>query len=237
MLRTRLCLLLAPLACLGACADPPPLSSTTTQYEVVSRDLPEPSLRDITGNVREYVIGPFDRLSIGVYGIEGLEDREVQADGAGRISFPIAGTASAAGLTPLELQNELRRLLIENHVRDPQVTVNLLEVRSQIVTVEGEVGKPGLYPVLGDMTLLKSIATAEGLDEYARDEIVIFRKIDGQKYAAIYDLGAIRAGAYADPQVYGGDIIIVGESAQKRRFDKVLAAAPAILSPIVLLIR
>ena len=223
---------------LAACSTTPALDTTTSEYVVAeSGVLPAPGIADMSGRVRDYVIGPYDRLAINVFGIEGLQDREVQADAAGRISFPLAGTIEAAGMTPMQLQNAVRERLQAAYVRDPQVTVNLLEVRSQIVTVEGEVGQPGLYPVLGDMTLLKSIATAQGLEEYAEDNIVIYREVDGVKYAAVYNIKAIRVGNYADPEVYGGDIVVVGESAQKRRFDRVLAAAPAFLSPLVLLIR
>lgn len=223
---------------LASCATTPPLDVDTSEYVVaVDGELPQPGVGDITSSVRPYVIGPYDKLNIDVFGIEGLMNRDVQADASGRISFPLAGTIDAAGLTPIELQREVTQRLREAYVRDPQVSVNLTEVRSQVVTVEGLVAEPGLYPVLGNMTLLKSIATAQGVGEYADENVVIFRNVGGTRYAAVYNLQAIRRGNYADPEVFGGDIVIVGEDAQKRRFDRVLAAGPALLSPLILLIR
>lgn len=224
--------------CLTACADDPPLITSASLYNLAeSGNLPEPTPADLVSQSRPYVIGPYDRLSINVFGVEGLADREVQVDASGFISFPLAGTVKALGLTPLQLEYRVAEQLRAAYIRDPQVTVNLLELRSQTVTVEGEVAQPGIYPVLGEMTLLKTLATAQGLDEFARDDIVVFRKVDGEKYAAVYSIGGIRAGNYADPQIFGGDVVIIGESAQKRRFDRILTAAPAFLSPLVFLVR
>lgn len=237
MRQFALCAVAPFVLSLAGCVKDIPLA-TTDAYDVVTlEEMPAPTNADAFTGVRSYAIGPYDRLTINVWGVEGMDDREVQADAAGAISFPLAGTVMAAGLTPLELQDRLRERLQAAYIRDPQVTVNLLEVMSQMVTVEGEVGKPGIYPVLGEMTLLKSIAKAEGLEEFARKDVIVFRDVAGRKYAALYDIEGIRAGNYPDPTVYGGDIVVVGESRRKRRFETILDSAPLFLSPLVLLIR
>lgn len=234
---SRKCSGLAALALLSACAGDPPIATTGAYTNVGMQALPAPTPRDAFALARPYYVGPFDSVSINVFGIEGLQDRVVQADAEGAINFPLVGRVEAAGLTPAQLGTRLRERLQQAFVRDPQVTVNLVEARSQTVTVEGEVGKPGIYPVRGDMTLLKSLASAEGLEQYAREDIVVLRQVDGVKYAAVYNIAGIRLGNYADPAIFGGDVVIVGESAQKRRFDRLLAVAPALLSPLVFLIR
>lgn len=199
--------------------------------------LPPPTRSDLLADSRPYLIGPFDKLRVDVFGVEDLSG-EVQADASGRISVPLAGTIEAAGKTPSELADAIADRLRGRYVRNPQVTVNLKETVSQVITVGGEVQKPGLYPVVGNMTLMKAIATAQGTTELAKlQNVVIFRTVGGQKLAALYNLKAIERGNYADPEVYPNDVIMVGESASRRLFKDVLSTAPALLTPLIYLLR
>src|SRR5690606_9201124 len=129
---------------------------------------------------------------IDVFGVEDLQ-REVQIDASGRLSFPLIGVIEVSGRTPAELAAEIERRLSGRFVRNPQVTVNLTETVSQVVTVEGQVEEPGLYPVIGNMTLVRAVATAGGVAEFASlDDVVVFRTVGGRRYAALYNLKAIR---------------------------------------------
>jgi polysaccharide biosynthesis/export protein len=187
---------------------------------------------------RTYFIGAFDKLTIDVFGIEELSKKEVQADASGRISFPLAGVIEAAGRTPGELENILEERLRTRFVRDPQVTVNLKETVSQVITVDGNVKEPGLYPVIGKMTLMRAVATAKGTSENAKlDDVVIFRTVKKQQMAAIYNLKAIRRGTYDDPEVFANDVVVVGDSASQRFLKGALVALPALANPIILLLR
>jgi len=187
----------------------------------------------MTNNERPYLIGPFDKLNIDVFGVEDLS-RDVQADASGRVSIPLAGTLDVSGKTPGEVATMVADRLRGRYVRDPQVTVNLLQAVSRIVTIDGEVKKPGLYPVVGQMTLMRAVATAEGTTEFARlDDVVVFRTVKGQRYAALFNLKAIRRGTYEDPEIFPNDVISVGDSQARRLFRDVLTAAPAIVTPLV----
>lgn len=196
--------------------------------------LPEPDRSDIVGEERPYLIGPFDKLVIDVFGIEELSKKEVQTDASGRISFPLAGVVEAAGRTPAEVEQILAERLRAAYVRNPQVTVNLKETVSQVVTVDGEVKEPGLYPVVGRMTLMRAVATAKGTSEFAKlDDVVIFRTVKGQKMAGLYNLKAIRNGAYDDPEVFANDVVVVGDSSGRRLFKDGLQVLPALLTPLI----
>ncbi len=200
-------------------------------------DLPAPTARDRSVQFRPYRIGPFDRLAIDVFGVEELTRKEYRTDAGGRVSFPLAGVIEAGGLTPAELENEIAERLRGRYIRNPQVTVNLVETVSQVVTVDGQVRQPGLYPVVGRMTLMQAVATAKGLEEFAKqDEVVVFRTVDGQRMAAIYNLKAIRSATYEDPEIYANDIIIVGESSQRRLIRDVIGLTPTLLSPLIILL-
>lgn len=200
--------------------------------------LPPPRAVDMTATKRPYLVGPYDKLKVDVFGIEEMSNREIQADAAGNISFPLAGVIEAGGHTPHEIAAMIADRLRTNYVRDPQVSVNLVETLSQNVTVDGQVEQPGIFPVIGDMTLLRAVARAGGTTEYARKEnVVVFRTVDGQRYAGLYNLEGIRRGNYPDPAIYPNDIVVVGESAATRRLDRILQIVPLITSPLVLLLR
>jgi polysaccharide biosynthesis/export protein len=201
-------------------------------------ELPAPERTDIVLEDRPYLIGPFDKLTIDVFGIEELSNREVQTDASGRISFPLAGVVEAAGRTPAEVEEILEARLRERFVRNPQVTVNLKETVSQVVTVDGQVREPGLYPVLGRMTLMRAVATAKGTSEFAKlEDVVVFRTVKGQNMAALYNLKAIRNGAYPDPEVFANDVVIVGDSQARRLFKDALQIFPLLTTPIILLLQ
>jgi len=204
---------------------------------VSSSGLPVPTRADVSGAPQPYTIGPYDKLSIDVFGVEDLQ-RDVQVDAGGNVGFPLVGTLQASGLTPGELATTIEGRLRGRFVRDPKVTVNLVDTVSQVVTVDGQVLKPGSYPVLGGMTLMRAVANAGGLGEYANDEdVVIMRTAQGQRYAGLYNLKGIRRGNYADPRVYSGDIILVGDSPNRRLFDTFLKALPLINAPLILALR
>lgn len=209
-------------------------SPTSSVVGVSSGALPEPERIDILSQNRPYLIGPFDKLVIDVFGIKDLSAKEVQTDAGGRISFPLAGILQAAGRTPAELEDEIEERLRGRFVRDPQVTVNLKETVSQVITVDGEVKEPGLYPVIGRMTLMRAVATAKGSTDLAKlNDVVIFRTVGGKKMAGLYNLKAIRRGYYDDPEVFANDVVVVGRSSARLLFKDVLQIAPALATPLV----
>ncbi|NIJ19285.1 polysaccharide export outer membrane protein [Sphingomonas naasensis] len=184
---------------------------------------------------RPYLIGPFDKLVIDVFGVPELSQKEFQTDAGGRISFPLAGVIEAAGKTPPEIEDVIEQRLRGRYVRDPQVTVNLKETVSQVITVDGAVREPGLYPVIGQMTLMRAVATAKGLSEFAKQEdVVIFRTVSGQRMAALYNLKAIRRGMYDDPQLYANDVVVVGESQARKLFRDALSVVPLLTTPLII---
>jgi len=218
----------------AGCSGPRALQQNATVQVYQGDALPAPSRSDLVASSQPYLIGPFDRLVIDVYGVEELSEREVQTDASGRISFPLVGSVNAAGLTAEQLAGEIDRGLRGRFVRNPQVSVNVKETKSQLITVEGEVREPGLYPVQGKMTLLRAIATANGTTENARpDDVVVFRQVNGQKLAALYNLQSIRRGSYGDPDLYANDVVVVGESRARQIFRDVIAVLPLLSSPLI----
>jgi polysaccharide biosynthesis/export protein len=244
MMLARLFLLFLSLAVAG-CAGTKPIGrpagtfgESGNAHVVQATELPPPDRSDLLEVNRPYLIGPFDKLVIDVFGIEELSRKEVQTDAGGRISFPLAGIIEAAGRTPAELEQILVERLRGRFVRNPQVTVNLKETVSQVITVDGEVKEPGLYPVIGRMTLMRAVATAKGTAEFAKlDDVVVFRTVKSQRMAALYNLKAIRRGYYDDPEVFANDVVVVGDSSGRRLFKDALQIAPLLTTPLILLLQ
>lgn len=219
------------------CASAPALRPGT-HLAVAAEGLPPPTAQDLTNTSRPYLIGPFDELSVTVFGIPELSQQQVQADASGRISLPLIGTVEASGKTPQQLADEIEEQLRGRYVRSPQVSVNLVETVSQVITVDGQVREPGLYPVVGRMTLMRAVATARGTTEFARlQDVVVFRTVGGQNMAALYNLDAIRRGSYVDPEVFPNDVVVVGDSSARRLFRDVLTVAPLLTTPLVLFLQ
>ena len=234
----KLAILCVAIASLSGCAGPSALGGASDLQVISGTSLPTPDRLDLMAETRPYLIGPFDRLTIDVFGIEELSAREVQTDASGRISFPLAGIVEAAGRTPAEIEQEIEDRLRTRYVRDPQVTVNLKETVSQVITVDGQVREPGLYPVIGKMTLMRAVATAKGASEFAKlDDVVLFRTVKGQEFAAVYNLEAIRRGNYEDPEVFANDVVVVGDSKARRMFKDALQVAPLLTAPLFFLLQ
>jgi polysaccharide export outer membrane protein len=224
------------LLSLGGCIGTRPLQSSDGLRVVDAQSLQPPSRADLTVKSDAYTIGALDELDITVLGLPEIS-RKVRVDAAGNVALPIAGTVSAVGLTPAELTANLEAALRRGYVRYPQVAVNVTDIVSQTATIDGEVKKPGNYPVVGDSTLLRFIAQAEGATQYARlSDVVVFRTVNGQKMAALYNVKAIRNGAYQDPQVYPHDVIVVGDSPARRLFNDIVGAGSLISTPLVILL-
>lgn len=218
--------------CITACASPKMIDTGAVAI-VTPESLPAPTLADLSRGQHTHLVGPFDRISVEVFGLPELS-RQVQADADGRIALPLAGELSVIGKTPDQLENEIAERLQGSYVRDPRVTVGVLETVSQVVTVDGEVREPGIYPVAGPMTLMRAIARARGGSDFAQtSHVVVFRTVEGRQMAAVYDVRAIRLGAYEDPPIYSQDLIVVGESQARRLFPQIVQGAGLLLSPVI----
>lgn len=182
---------------------------------------------DIVRGPAQYRIGVLDVLSVRVFQEPELTFEQIAVDATGRINFPFIGEVDASGKTPVELSDEIEYRLGQSYIRDPQVVVGVVTSAGQRVTVDGQVNQPGVYEVAGSSSLIEAVARAQGTTETAvESQVVVFRQIDGARYGAIFDLKSIREGRVPDPEILGGDRIVVGFSAAKGLYRDLLRAAP-----------
>lgn len=126
----------------------------------------------VMGLAQDYVLGEGDLLNINVYDNPDLTTQARVTNG-GAISFPLVGEVKVAGLSVRESEEKLALLLKDGLLRDPHVSVFVVEYRSRKVTMLGEVKAPGLYELNGNVTLVEMISKAGGLTELAGDTIII----------------------------------------------------------------
>lgn len=139
--------------------------ATATSGSTASSDQPNPP----AGNIRPdatYIIGDEDVLSINVWKELDLT-KVVPVRSDGRISLPLVGEVQAAGLTPAQLEQELKAAL-RGYISDPQVTVIVQEIKSRNFNILGQVTKPGSYPLTADTTIVDAIALAGGFRDFAK---------------------------------------------------------------------
>ena len=218
----RVCI---PLICaaLSACADGPAGMDTGSQsasyiqenqYEdmqIVDSLPPPPN----TNQGKNELIAVNDLLEIDVFQVDEL-DRTTEVDSNGRISLPLIGTIEAKGKTISELETELKNRYGAKYLQNPEISVFMKESAGQRVTVDGQVRKPGIYPVSSNATLLQVIAQAGGFQDIADEsKLYVFREFGDKKLVANYNVSQIRTGKQQDPRIFGGDVIVSFASGTK----------------------
>jgi len=129
---------------------------------------------------QDYRIGPEDLLEVSVFEDEKL-NKMVRVSSQGNISLPLLGILRVKGLTPYELEKEIRELLAEKYFQNPNVSVFIKEYRSQRISVMGAVEKSGVFDVTGQKTVLDILAMAGGLKGDAGPLLFLIRPASPQE--------------------------------------------------------
>lgn len=160
----------------------------------------------------EYRVGAGDVLRIVVFQNPDLS-LETRITDAGLVSYPLLGSLRFGGLTITAVEKLIADGLRNgNFVRQPQVTVALLQVRGHQVSVLGQVNRPGRYPLeTADMRLTEVLATAGGTAPSGTDVVVLSGQRDGKPFRQEVDLPTLfgAGGRAKDPVVLNGDTVWV----------------------------
>jgi len=159
---------------------------------------------------KEYRIGTNDLLDIEVLNLDAAK-RTVRVNAAGYITLPLIGPVTVAGLTQQQAEEQIATLYGEKYLQNPQVSLFIREFTTERITVDGAVVKPGIYPLVGQMTLLRVLALAGGFGTIAkRNQVMLFRQGEnGERQVATFDVERIQAGQDPDPPIRGDDMIVV----------------------------
>jgi polysaccharide export outer membrane protein len=128
--------------------------------------------------VAAYRLGAGDKIRVITFGEDSLTG-EFQVAGSGKVSFPLIGEVQAAGLTVPEFQRGVESALKEGYLKEPRVSVEVLNYRPFYIL--GEVNKPGEYPYTNGLTVMNAVATAEGFTYRANMKKVFIKRADSEK--------------------------------------------------------
>jgi polysaccharide export outer membrane protein len=93
--------------------------------------------------------------------------------------MPLAGGLPVSGMTAEQARLAIEARLRETDIlKDPHVSVTVLEYATQGVTVAGEVRNPGIYPLLGAHGLLDLISAAGGATPNAGKAVTVTHRSD-----------------------------------------------------------
>jgi polysaccharide export outer membrane protein len=171
-----------------------------------------PATAGAVGAVNEYRLGAGDVVRISVYQNPDLT-LETRVTEAGVVSYPLLGSVALGGQTVTAAEGLIAQgLRSGNFVREPQVTVVVLQVRGNQASVLGQVNRPGRYALeMADMRLSELLAMAGGTASNGADRIIVTGKRNGQPMREVVDLPALFApgGAARDLLIRDGDTIWV----------------------------
>jgi polysaccharide export outer membrane protein len=160
-----------------------------------------------------YRIGVTDVLRISVWKNPEL-DVAVPVRPDGKISFPLLDDIQAEGLRVMELKEILSRELAE-YITAPDVTVIVLEMNSQFVSIMGAVPGNTRIPLTRDLRVLEAIAQAGGFTTFAdkNDIRIVRRGPGGEEVEYRFDYNAYIKGKAPGTNIVlqHGDMVIVPE--------------------------
>lgn len=163
----------------------------------------------------QYRLALGDTIRITVFQMADLS-LETRITEAGAISYPLLGSVNLAGLTVPEAEQRIARGLRDgNFVKQPQVSITLMQARGNQVSVLGQVGRPGRYPLeTGQVKLTDMLATAGGVSANGSDLVVVTGTRNGKPYRVEVDLPSVfGGGGGADIVLQNNDVIWVERAA------------------------
>lgn len=153
-----------------------------------------------TNAQQAYLLGPGDQLRVNVYEEDDVSG-EFEISDQGHISLPLIGPVQATGITLQELEKRVRLAFQDGYIRDPKISIEVLNYRPFYVI--GEVNAPGSYPYRSGLSVLTAVAMGGGYTFRAdEDDITV-------KRAGTTSGDPIKVSP--DTIILPGDVVRVGE--------------------------
>ena len=172
------------------------------------------SIQESANQDADYRIQPGDSLALDFYMNSEFNDTAT-VDPNGKIVLRMVGPVQAAGLTPSQLASSIDKAY-SNELRNPGAVVHLNSLPSRQVYVEGEVTKPGAFPLQPGMTAVQALALAGGVTDNSNAEsaVLIRRDACGQAQGSKVDLAAAtkKPGSVEDVALMPRDVVVVPKS-------------------------
>jgi polysaccharide biosynthesis/export protein len=157
------------------------------------------------------LIGPGDLIQVNVMDTPEME-QQVRVTDDGSVPLAYIGSVHVAGQTPATAATMIEGALIAKHVmHKPQVTVRMMELATQDVSVLGQVRTPGTYSITTPQTILKVLSLAGGLSDTADRHVTVKRNKTGEQLQYFVSNDAEQALSNV-VMVYPGDTVLVARA-------------------------
>jgi polysaccharide export outer membrane protein len=192
-----------------ATTEPVPLPQVPASTPNAGSDAANPAPKADSGDAAAIKLGPGDLVEVSVYGVPELSTK-ARVSNDGDLYLPLIDYVHVSELSLEEAQKVIeKRLDSGGFVRNPHVTIFVDDYASQGVTLLGEVGKPGIYPVLGDRRLFDLVSAAGGLTERASRTVTITRRSKPDQSQTIHLARNLTDAPESNVDVRPGDTIEV----------------------------
>jgi len=182
-----------------------------------------------------YRLGAGDAVGVVVQRFPDLNFQAV-IDQDGNITTPLLGKVALQGLTIDQAQEKVRQG-VNRYVIDPIVLLALTNQRPVLVTLTGEISRPGVYPVPAPSRISSALLSAGGATQTADLRSVIVRRTlnDGSTLEEKLDLvSPLKNGtALPDLRLQDGDVVVVSklEPGADKDYDRGLVARSTLVKP------
>jgi len=165
-----------------------------------------------------YLLAPFDKISVSVYGEPDLSTQQRLADD-GTAHIPLIGEVEIGGMTVSQAAKRIEKEFVsQEYLRKPVVTISIEEFAAKVLTVMGEVNEPGsitLSPGVNGVPIQIAIAEAGGFKNTAKTgEVSVTRaRPEGEEASTlVVDVDEmLRRSSASEPplMVRPGDVVFV----------------------------
>lgn len=196
--------------------NPPLPAGATVQSSPTSvRDTNTPVAVSLAGtDPSQHIVKIGDLLDVKVFQEDNLSGRSRVAQD-GTVTLPLLGQVKVAGMTLDDATRQVHKLLGNDYLVNPLVTITLVETVKPRFTILGQVQAPGMYevPEGEELSLLQAISLAGGYTRLANPaRITLRRRVGGGEILKQFDGKALAKGRSAKPErIQAGDTIYVPE--------------------------
>jgi polysaccharide export outer membrane protein len=175
-----------------------------------------------SAQAREYVLGAGDLIRVNVFQSPELSV-ETRVSENGSVTYPLLGSVQLGGLSVSAAETRIAEgLRSGNFIKQPQVSILVVQVRGNQVSVLGQVNKPGRYPLeQANMRLSDVLAVAGGIAPTGSDVVVVSGVRGGKPFRSQVDLPSVfmaganaNQGAASEVVVENGDVVYVDRMPQ-----------------------
>ncbi|MDB5874133.1 MAG: polysaccharide export protein-like protein [Ramlibacter sp.] len=161
----------------------------------------------------DYKLGAGDTIKVQVYQNPDLS-MEARVSESGSISYPLIGSVAVGGLSIPDAERRIASALRSKDIlKQPQVNINVVQVRGNQVSVVGQVNRPGRVPLeTANMRVSEVVAAAGGIAPTGDDTVVVTGTRDGKPFRKEIDLTAAQQGT-DDILIKSGDTVYVNKAA------------------------